>query len=298
MQLTIDRLPVTDISRFFAECYEREKPVLLTGVELTDTERCRDYARLLANHADAQRVSGHVALPLELTGMPYPAIPLVDSVMSRNGIALKPSPVKVWMQPRGHTTLLHYDGNSLSGLNLQLHGRKRWLLVSPHTPPPLKPLSYLSLTNETFTPHKDRHDYYTFETEPGDLLYLPRYWAHRVRALESDSANLNWVWTSLQPNLQSRVGRRECALLKLKTMIPPLSRMAHPRISPLHYGDGGPTLLRNYTDAVDPLMLLETAIREVISATRIPFYQRSVARQHRQLVANNFRREDQPAETS
>lgn len=77
---------------------------------------------------------------------------LAKRLLTASAIAVRPMPLRVWAHPKGHKTLLHYDGNSLSSFNLQLRGSKRWLLISPDTPLPMPPLQFVCLTGPDYFP--------------------------------------------------------------------------------------------------------------------------------------------------
>ena len=66
--------------------------------------------------------------------IPVPA--LVMYLLSRKDISVREAPLRVFMQPAGHVSPPRYDGDSVCGLNLQVLGKKRWVLVSPNTPLP------------------------------------------------------------------------------------------------------------------------------------------------------------------
>jgi len=103
---------------------------------------------------------------------------LAKTLLTASDIAVRPMPLRVWAHPKGHKTLLHYDGNSLSSFNLQLRGSKRWLLISPDTPLPMPPLQFVCLTGPDYFPTPRKHEYCEFETKPGEMLFLP---GHRFR---------------------------------------------------------------------------------------------------------------------
>jgi|GEM_PF-5600815 len=98
------------------------------------------------------------------------------------------------------------------------------------------------MTRADFIPYADRYDFCQFVTRPGDLVFVPRYWPHEVTALEQRSSNINWVWTPRTPNLQVAIGRRECAVLALRKLIPGLSRLLLEPTRLHDYGGGGEEL--------------------------------------------------------
>jgi hypothetical protein len=89
----------------------------------------------------------------------------------------------LWIGPKGTTTRLHHDTTNI--LFNQLHGRKRFVLVSPMTQKLLGPTfgfySERSLDDVLADPDIDAH---VVDVGPGDSLFLPVGWWHHVRALD------------------------------------------------------------------------------------------------------------------
>lgn len=123
---------------------------------------------------------------------------------------------RLWMSAGGECTPWHYDGNSLEIFNAQVVGKKRFTLVSPHTPIDLAAFSLMGRAPAAQPEQllSARHEYTSFELCAGELLYLPRHWFHFVESLEPFNANVNWVWTDLASgSLENPVSRREQELV-------------------------------------------------------------------------------------
>jgi hypothetical protein len=126
MKLEIKRLDAAALTgeEFFRTYYEPETPVIIAN--------CGAFERVTPAYVKSRymkeehRDIGWYDAPLptqEDSAIPLPR--LVREVFARSDAACRPRPMRVWLQPGGHRTLLHYDGNSLSGLNLSTVGR-RW----------------------------------------------------------------------------------------------------------------------------------------------------------------------------
>ena len=111
---------------------------------------------------------------------------------------------------------------------------------------------------------------------------------HAVDSLGERNANLNWVWTPQTPNVSTFIGRRECAILRLKSLMRPLARLPRYHIPVYNYGDGGKALFHAYSRAVGPVDLALTAIREACRYLSLPFFNRSVNRQIDEMEENTF----------
>ena len=89
-------------------------------------------------------------------------------------------PIRFWKSPKGHQTPWHYDGNALEVINVQLDGSKHFTLTSPDHELPFvrfQPISTLAYSDAKAP---------TLEVtlHGGDLIYVPRFWSHHVRALD------------------------------------------------------------------------------------------------------------------
>ena len=102
----------------------------------------------------------------------------------------------LWISPRGNQSSFHHDAN-VDNLNVQIHGRKLFVLVSPASYRNLYPQSFGYSPVRVFEPNPGYARFAEARPvqavlEPGDILFIPQYWWHWVRALEP-SVNVN-VW--------------------------------------------------------------------------------------------------------
>ena len=110
----------------------------------------------------------------------------------------------LWIAPAGNLSDFHHDFR-LDNFNVQIDGRKRFLLVAPDQYPFLYPWRFGLSPIDPFAPDLQRFPAFARATvheavlEPGDVIYIPQYWWHRVWAL-APSLNLNtFVWGELSP---------------------------------------------------------------------------------------------------
>lgn len=110
-----------------------------------------------------------------------------------------------WLGPAGIVTPIHFD--SAHNLLVQVHGRKKLVLISPRES---KLLYYpsLDLGHVNYSPvDVESPDYNRFprfrkatllelELKPGEVLFIPVRWWHHARALD-DTISLNFWWFSL-----------------------------------------------------------------------------------------------------
>ena len=144
-------------------------------------------------------------------------------------------PSILWISSTGTATPLHYD--VVHSLFAQVSGRKRFTLFAPEDRAALYPYPVFS-RNSYFSRvdivQPDREGFprfaqakpFEFVLEPGEVLYLPAFWWHQVRSLETAisvsyyrhlSATQILEWPSLRgrfaalvyllDNIEARVGR-------------------------------------------------------------------------------------------
>jgi len=254
----------------------------------------RSHAEVLTLFAElaalpvAETHSAHIGLPREALLQQGLEPEYVSVMLNQRGFGMRKLSSKLWLQPAGNLTPFHFDGNSLCGLNLQLLGRKRWTIVSPETPLPMLTFSHWARTRKNFEPKSSRYKTTTFVTQPGDLLFTPRYWCHRVEALEPTNANLNWVYTPSLPDSTTTLGRREFEMVGLIRDFPTARRLGLLASLPRRYGLGEQSLADNYANRAPARQKFLRLVKELfgfpVSLLRYP----SVRRQVRQLRQNNF----------
>lgn len=122
--------------------------------------------------------------------------------------------IKVWMG-NGVVSQTHFDASA--NFNIQVHGRKRFILSPPqahsklHLFPHIHPQSRKSQVDFKH-PNKPRLPYFrnvpAFEVilEEGDVLYIPPFWFHRVETVEP-AINLNIWSSSWEVGLQHKLER-------------------------------------------------------------------------------------------
>jgi hypothetical protein len=130
----------------------------------------------------------------------------------------------LWIGSRGCASGLHFD--KAHNFNIQLYGRKKWVIF----PREQQPLLYLPsrLQKAHFSPIDfDAPDYerfpryrqatpIEFDIEPGETLFLPVGWVHHVRTLEL-SIGLNLWWLTWRQALRWAPGFLRGKLAALRT---------------------------------------------------------------------------------
>ena len=119
-----------------------------------------------------------------------------------------------WMGPTGCASALHYD--NAPNLNVQVYGRKRWVLFPksenenlylPSTLylPHLSPVNINEPDFKKFPKFRNAESI-EFILEPGETLFVPKSWAHYVENLEY-SISLNFWWVTWKHIVQMPINR-------------------------------------------------------------------------------------------
>jgi hypothetical protein len=130
------------------------------------------------------------------------------------------------------------------------------------------------------------HNGYEFETHPGEMLFLPRYWIHKVYSLDEINLNLNWVCTPKNPNIQSKLGKREIEILTLRKTFPYLNKFFHEDFK--NYGGEGKELIKNYTKKSSFINIIFRIFKEILVLPRTIFFAKNVKKQAKKFENNNF----------
>lgn len=211
-------------SGFLGRFYAAERPVIIEGVHIPGSLRDRlgsrtildDLIRSEAERDVKPRANGWLDMTDGVLLRQHADAAFQDfisSLIPRTGVSFRRTWVRFFGHDQGHITSWHYDGAGIHTLNLCVHGRKQWQVVSPDTPLAHVPFGvgalqgYMPLTER----QRERLDWTEFECRQGDLLFMPRGWSHCVIALEPWNANVTWVFTPTEEPGSTRVARREMA---------------------------------------------------------------------------------------
>lgn len=241
---------------FYDNYYKLDKPVVIKGVHCLAEEKCTpEYIRERFWN-DSLKKLGWYAAPLPDAEDDIKVPSLYRAIFESDEVYDSETPMRLWVQPNNNKTPWHYDVGGCHGFNLQIKGRKRWKIVSPNTPLPQLPMLNINAVDVGYSPDDDKVDCYRFIAEPGDMLFLPRGWAHTVETLEEVNINLNWLLFPLQPNLKTVTGRRECEIIKLISLFSKI-------------GEGKEQLLaRNYIEQIRTREAVWRLIRELSTLPR------------------------------
>lgn len=288
MKLTIDRISFSDLDfKDYMEKYvNTQTPVIVEGVFAFDGEKITpEYVKEKFYNEQKKELGWFDS---ELVDNDIITIPdFVKDILNREEFAVRQSPMRVFMQPGGHVTLPHYDGNSLHGLNLQVLGEKRWILTSPNTPLPCTPFMFAALVGKSFKYAPEKYDFYEFNTKPGDLLFVPRYYFHEVHSLGKVNLNNNWVFTPTTPDETTPLGKREVEIVKLRKTWPFVNKAFFPdKFS--NYGGQGEKLIHEYSKGVSYFRMVLRFIKELANYPKLIILAKQIKSRANEFSKNNF----------
>ncbi len=287
MKLNIERISIDEfcLEHFVFDRLRLEIPFIVTGVRACDPNRASpEYVKRHFSSESRRQMGWYDSELVDDDMIRIP--PIVTKILERPEMSLREAPMRLFMQPRGHVTLPHYDGNSLHGMNLQVVGQKKWIMTSPRTPLPIMPFMFAGMVRRTFVYDPRKYDFFEFETQVGDLLFLPRYWCHEVHSLDEINLNVNWVFTPVFPNERSPLGRREVELLKLRKAFAFIDESFPDTLS--EYGGRGEEITARYTENVTMARALTRFVKEVVNYPKFLVLLRELKSRAREFSENNF----------
>jgi len=274
------------VEEFREHYYDPEIPVVVTGTTVPRDE-CLSSQHLKKEFAQARKGAAWHEAPLPGDDSDFPMPHLLKRLIDAVKPNLRGTPMRVWLHPGGHVSMYHYDGNSIHVFSQQARGRKRWTIISPDTPLPAVPFAFFSVVLRSFQPDPAIHDFYEFDTGPGDMLFLPRYWCHRVESLASVNVNINWVWTPPAPN-QTALGKRESEMLKARLLLRYLNRFTRAPVLLESYGGVGWDLVREYARDVSITAAFSRIVKELSGYPRYLAKKELMSREISDFTASRF----------
>ncbi|MGJ8682889.1 cupin-like domain-containing protein [Paraglaciecola sp.] len=288
MKLSIDRIPFSDLNfeSYFEKYITTQTPVVVEGVFAFDSQKITPEYVKQKFYSEEKKSLGW--FDSELVDNDIITIPeFVKDILNKDEFSVREFPMRVFMQPGGHVTLPHYDGNSLHGLNLQVLGEKRWILTSPNTPLPCTPFMFAGLVGNNFKYTPEKYDFYDFNTKPGDLVFIPRYYFHEVHSLGKVNLNNNWVFTPTTPDESTALGRREVEIVKLRKTWPFVNKAFFPDEFS-SYGGQGKELIDAYSNDVSFFRMVSRFLKELAGYPKLIMLAKQIKSRANDFSKNNF----------
>lgn len=181
-------------------------------------------------------------------------------------------PDRFWASSNQTVSPWHHDGGSVEVFNLQLTGKKLFILIDPQIQLPCA--RYSGGSTKAYQPPVDSERYAEVELTAGDMIYIPRHWYHKVTSLTDWNLNLNYTWTDFDVPMNTPTSKRVLETIalfyylhKFMDWLPePVFKNARDKIKfkLTNYGrNSGYDLARKFAQSTNVFQLLARAMVEV-----------------------------------
>lgn len=191
---------------FYRDYFEPEAPLIIEGAgrEWPALQKWNpDYLReRLSNEPSVKNIVLFLLLDNDVLTEDFSYPDFINKMDDPEKVFPYKSNTRIWINSRNNISAWHFDTGVVNNFNTQITGRKEWTIVSPQTPPRCYPFSNFVVLEEDEEILKNKI-FTKFVTNPGDMLYLPPLWYHKVRALDERNINLMWVFTKRKTSVSS-----------------------------------------------------------------------------------------------
>ncbi len=204
-----------DISfdNFCKRYYDTEQPVIIENVGYDWPARKRwneAYIReKLAKEPTAKAASLWYWMERETLNDDYQSPEIINKLLDSTEVFPRTEIMRIWLHHKGNISSWHYDANMVNVFNVQVTGRKEWLLVSPDTPLACYPFINFAVMDGNDEKNLRNKVVSRFMLNEGDMLYIPPLWFHKVIACEEENISVNWIFTKKETSVTSKTLIRE-----------------------------------------------------------------------------------------
>lgn len=193
--------------------YDTEQPVIIEQVGAdwpAKTLWTESYIReQLSKESTAKAASLWYWMEKGTLENDYQTPSIIERLISSPTTFARTELMRIWIHNKDNVSSWHYDANMVNVFNLQVTGKKEWLLVSPATPIACYPFMNFAIMdgNDENIFRKKVHT--KFILNQGDMLYIPPLWFHKVSSLADENINLNWIFTKKETTVSTKTLTRE-----------------------------------------------------------------------------------------
>jgi len=195
------------IDEFTQKYYETETPVIIENIGENWPAISlwnEDYIRQkLAKDKSAKAASLWYWMEKGTLEEDYETPEIIDQLLHADDVFPRTELMRIWAHKKGNVSSWHYDANMVNVFNVQMTGKKEWLLVSPDTPLTCYPFTSFAVMDDNDKNIFRNKTYTQVILNKGDMLYIPPLWFHKVFSLDEENLNLNWIFTKKQTNIKS-----------------------------------------------------------------------------------------------
>lgn len=200
------------LDTFIEKFYQTETPVIIENIGKNwpaISLWTEDYIReKLAKDTKAKAASLWYWMEKGTLEEDYKTPEIIDQLLASTDVFPRTEMMRIWAHPKGNVSSWHYDANMVNVFNVQMTGKKEWLLVSPETPLTCYPFTSFAVMDNNDDKIFKKKKYTQLILNKGDMLYIPPLWFHKVSSLDEENLNLNWIFTKKATQIKS------CALVR------------------------------------------------------------------------------------
>jgi len=208
---------------FYAQYFLPEKPVLIkqVGNDWPAKQKWTDnYVReQLSKEPSAKAASLWYWLEEGTLEQDYETPELVSQIIALQEIFPRNELMRIWSHKQGNVSSWHYDANMVNVFNVQVTGKKEWLLVSPETPLDCYPFTNFAIMKRDDESILRNKIFTKVELNAGDMLYVPSLWIHKVFSLGEENLSLNWIFTKKETDVTHPLLVRELERYALQSYL-------------------------------------------------------------------------------
>lgn len=215
----------SDISfaSFVQRYYQSEQPVIIENVgkkwpaiQLWTEDYIREK---LSKESTAKAASLWYWMEKGTLDKDYETPEIINQFLDSPEVFPRTELMRIWIHQQGNVSSWHYDANMVNVFNIQVTGKKEFVLVSPETPLDCYPFTSFAIMDDNDERIFRKKIYTRATLNEGDMLYIPPLWFHKVFSLGAENINLNWIFTKKETSVLSKTLTRELERYSLQTYL-------------------------------------------------------------------------------
>ena len=210
----------TDFQRRY---YESEQPVVIENIGAQWPAKdlwTEDYIReQLSREPTAKAASLWYWMEKGTLEKDYETPEVINQFLDSPEVFPRTELMRIWIHKMGAVSSWHYDANMVNVFNVQVTGKKEFILVSPETPLDCYPFTSFAIMDNNDERIFQKKIYTKATLNEGDMLYIPPLWFHKVFSLGEENINLNWIFTKKETSVSTKTLTRELERYSLQTYL-------------------------------------------------------------------------------
>jgi oxalate decarboxylase/phosphoglucose isomerase-like protein (cupin superfamily) len=193
--------------------YQSEQPVVIENIGALWPAKelwTEDYIReQLSREPTAKAASLWYWMEKGTLDKDYQTPEIINRFLDSPDVFPRTALMRIWIHKQGNVSSWHYDANMVNVFNIQVKGKKEFILVSPETPLDCYPFTSFAIMDDNDERIFQQKIYTKVTLNEGDMLYIPPLWFHKVFSLGEENINLNWIFTKKETTVSTKTLTRE-----------------------------------------------------------------------------------------